>query len=52
MNPTVTPDLRRETDDDLIARGPRHGVANYVLTVDPTIDDVARSLTDPARVLF
>jgi hypothetical protein len=38
--------------NDLVARGTTHDEANYVVIADPVIDEVARSLTDPTRVLF
>ena len=44
----VTPDAAEE----LIARAPVRDDANYAVIADPAIDDVARSLTDPTRVLF
>jgi hypothetical protein len=38
--------------DELVARGTTHDEANYVVIADPTIDDVARSLTDRTKVLL
>jgi hypothetical protein len=38
--------------DELVARGTTHDEANYVVIAAPTIDDVARSLTDRTKVLF
>lgn len=40
------------TANDLASRGHTHDDANYVVIADPTIDDVARSLSDPSQVLF
>jgi hypothetical protein len=44
--------ISEATADELVARGSTHDEANYVVIADPVIDDVARSLTDPTRVLF
>ncbi len=44
----VTPDAA----EGLIARAPVRDDANYAVIADPAVDDVARSLTDPTRVLF
>ena len=41
-----------ETAAELATRGHTHDEANYVVIADPTLDDVARSLTDPTRVLL
>lgn len=41
-----------EVADDLIARGTTHSDTDYVVIADPALDDIARSLTDPTRVLF
>lgn len=43
--------ISRSVADELVGRGSMHDDANYVLIVDPAIDDLARSLTDPTRVL-
>lgn len=40
------------TADELARGGHRPDPADYAVIADPTIDDVARSLTEPARVLF
>ncbi len=44
--------ISRSTADELVAGGTTHDDANYVVIVDPVVDDVARSLTDPTRVIF
>ncbi len=44
--------ISREVADELAARPATRDDANYVLIADPSIDDVARSLTDPTKVLF
>jgi hypothetical protein len=44
--------ISRATADELAARGTTRDEANYVVIADPTIDDVARSLTDTTQVLF
>jgi hypothetical protein len=38
--------------DELAGRDYVHDDSGYVVIADPEIDDVARSLTDPTRVLF
>lgn len=38
--------------DELAARDAVHDESRYVVIVDPVMDEVARSLSDPARVLF
>ena len=38
--------------DELAARDHVRDDSRYVLIADPTTDEVARSLTDPTRVLF
>ena len=40
------------TAQELAAGGTTHDEANYAVIADPLLDDVARSLTDPTRVLF
>ena len=40
------------TAEELAAGGTAHDEANYAVIADPLLDDVARSLTDPTRVLF
>ena len=44
--------ITRATADALVARGVTHDETDYVVIADPVIDEVARSLTDPSRVLF
>ena len=44
----ITPDVAAE----LAAAGQREDPADYVVIADPVIDEVARSLSDPTRVLF
>ena len=44
--------ISEQTANDLAARGPVHDESNYVVIADPVIDEVARSLSDPTRVLF
>ena len=44
--------ISRPTADELIARGTTHDEANYVVIVDPMIDAVAESLSEPTRVLL
>ena len=44
----ITPDVAAE----LAAAGHREDPADYVVIADPVIDEVARSLSDPTRVLF
>jgi hypothetical protein len=43
--------ISRSLAEELAGRGSTHDDANYVVIVDPAIDDLARSLTDPTRVL-
>lgn len=40
------------TAAELVARGAAHDDANYVVIADPTVDEVARSLTDPTQVFL
>ena len=40
------------TADQLAATPYVHDDSRYVMVTDPTIDDVARSLSDPTRVIF
>ena len=44
--------ISREVADQLVARGARHSDTDYVVIADPTLDDIARSLTDTNTVLF
>ncbi|MEZ5246129.1 MAG: hypothetical protein R2707_13600 [Acidimicrobiales bacterium] len=44
--------ISEATADELAASGTVHDEANYVVVADPVIDEVARSLSDPTRVLF
>ncbi len=44
--------VTRSVADQLVARGSEHSEADYVVIADPALDDVARSLTDPQKVLF
>lgn len=44
--------ISREVADDLIARGTQRSDTDYALIVDPTLDDIAWSLTDTSKVLF
>ncbi len=44
--------ITRAVADQLVARGQSHSDTDYVVVADPKLDDVARSLTDPAQVLF
>lgn len=44
--------VSREVADELADRPMIRDDANYVVVADPSIDDVARSLTDPTQVLF
>lgn len=44
--------ISAETAEELVARGTSHDEANYVVIADPTLDEVARSLTDTTQVLF
>jgi hypothetical protein len=44
--------ISEPTADELAARGTVHDESNYVVIADPVIDEVARSLGDPTRVLF
>ncbi len=41
-----------ETAEELAAHDYVHDDTAYVVIADPTLDDVARSLTDPTRVIF
>jgi hypothetical protein len=44
--------ISRATADALIARGSTYDESNYVVIADPMIDNVAKSLTDPTRVIL
>lgn len=44
--------ISKPAADELISRGTTHDEANYVLIVDPMIDAVAESLSEPTRVLL
>ena len=44
--------VSRAVADRLIANGSTHSDTDYVVIADPTLDDIARSLTDPSKVLF
>ena len=44
--------VSRDAADELIASGSTHSDTDYVVIADPALDDIARSLTDPSKVLF
>jgi len=44
--------ISETTANELAVRESTHDEANYVVIADPLIDEVARSLSDPTRVLF
>ena len=44
--------ISESTANELVGRGTTFDDANYVVIADPAVDDVARSLTDPSKVLF
>lgn len=44
--------VTRDVADQLVAGGSTHSDTDYVVIADPALDDIARSLTDPSKVLF